>query len=417
MLRPPKRERTRVARSPPYNPCVRKINEHEQPTTPTLASIETAVTPSIQASSVDVVSSLNSLAVPASGSTNTIELLDVIPANPNPFWVYKREHLPNSLIKSGNMNAWNEFVKCVKVTPREPILISGPSGSGKTFGVHTCTTGVLGMNKYEVTPTTVSGIDLMESQIGSVRKARTLLGPRICVIDDIEGFDVTYIRKLVNIVRTSQANVGPLVIICIDPFELVFKELREACNVHIRIRRPNIEQIITVGKLALPKHPKSIIERNAAHANGNLHQLFVRLNTVVNSAPDAEVSRFETSRELLCGQSDVETWIRSAEPWQLISIMFNNYSMLHNLQYHQQSLDELEFLAEYIDGVSFTDIMPVDHALQSVGLATQQHFRLKKKLIPALPFMKQLPKRNDYQYDIPTCLLPVKPTHQPWSTF
>ena len=297
-------------------------------------------------------------------------------------------------------------MKCVKMSPHEPILVTGPSGCGKTFGVHTCATRVLGMTVYEVTPVNVEGVDRMETQIGSVRRSRTLLGPRMCIIEDIEGFDVTYIRKIVNIVRSNAKNLGPLVIICTDPFEFAFKELREVCKVHIRIRRPTTEQSIIMCKLALPKQPNSFIERHASHASGNMHQLFIRLNTFINSSPDAVVSRFETSRELICGRADVETWIRNAEPWQLVSIMFNNYLLLHDLQQHSNSLEKLELLAAYGDVVSVTEGMPVDYTLHSIGLVTQQHLRLKKKLIPSLPFMKLPPlNRCNHQYDIPVCLL------------
>ena len=282
----------------------------------------------------------------------------------------------------GNHKGWGAFVKAVRAAPHRAILLSGPTGCGKTRGIVDAANNCLGMTVSELNATSVHGTEEFRRKVLGVTCSRTLLGPRILLVDDIEGFDESYISTLAKILKDRREGAGPMVLTCRNPFDRALLCFRSLELNQIRLYTPSTTQLCEAARVVRQDMAESVILHHADGADGNFHQLFLRLRTFINSAPDAHVGLFETTEQLLTGRASVEDWLRSAEPHVLTSILYENYPSIC-----AERDDDHDWHA-YSDVLSETRGLPEEYALTCIALSASQRLPMRR------PMPLRLPKRS-----------------------
>ena len=236
----------------------------------------------------------------------------------------KSAALPHFLQHGGNAKAWETVAASLRQTPSRVILLHGPTGVGKTRGVYDVAMHHLGITVFELNAASVNSTDDLRQRLSHVTKCKTLFGTRLALLDDIEGFDETYISTAVKLIKSRTSTDGPMVLTCINPYDRCLVPLRELPLTRIRMYAPPTKVMVKAMAHIHTAAP-SVLTMHAEQSIGNYHQLALRLNTFINSKPDAHVGLFETSHALLKGTADVETWSRSAEPQVLTHLIHENY--------------------------------------------------------------------------------------------
>lgn len=307
--------------------------------------------------------------------------------------------LPPFLKAAGNLKAWEQLACAVK--KRGVILLHGPTGCGKTRGVHDIAMRSLGMIVYEVNASSVRHPDEMEQKVRQVLRTKTLLGGRIVLIDDLEGFDEVYIDAVVKIVRDKDSVDGPMVITCVNPYDRALVALRPLPLTRVRMFSPPVDAMANAFATTGTTTPMIMLRRIAEHSMGNFHQLYIRLRSHCSSRPDEHVGLFETTHALLQRRVDVDAWMRSAEPQILSAIAFENYPTLAMTA--RSGNDEVTNAASAADVFSETADLSCEYQLETIGRAVK--LRLNTPHPPALQLSKRIRTRGSFAAcDIPANL-------------
>ena len=280
---------------------------------------------------------------------------------------WRSAELPAFLRLGGYGRAWGEAAKAVAAG--RAVVIHGPHGCGKTAGVHELTTKHLGLTVYEINAGSTEGIEAFGRDVRHVTRTKTLLGPRIVLVDDLEGFDDEYVRLTATLLREHQSERDTaLVVTCANLHDRRLAPLsavRESVTI-VRMYTPSLRS--TVAAVRLVSNATSIaIESACKHANGNLHQLFLRLRLHLNSQPDLHADLFKATDGLLTGRADVHLWGRAARPDTLVALLHENAPTIVD-----GDAEALERLACFLDVTSRSARVPEDSRLEQVGRAAQQ---------------------------------------------
>jgi hypothetical protein len=337
----------------------------------------------------------------ASGCTKkSVLLLDEIPEKPRVS--RRRGSMSHFMLNGGNTRAWESVVKSITTTRLATIMLSGPHGCGKTFGVHELAQRHLGMSVYEINSSNVEGIEKFARDVRHVTTTKTLLGPRILLIDDLEGFDETYIAKAVDLLKERKEGDGPLIMTCHNIFDRSLVKLRPLELARIKLYQPRVRDMTNALK-GLTNHSSGLIGQYAQECAGNFHQLMLRLKTHVQSRLDGHVGLFETTQDLLRGKADIDNWLRCGEPRILTSLLQENAMSIA-----QRGDAETELLRcmRFLDSVSATDAMPMDERMECVGRSAA--IELCTEEVPLLNLSRLIGSstvgRPLYERDIPSLL-------------
>lgn len=315
--------------------------------------------------------------------------------------IRRSDTLSRFLQVAGNARAWETMAQSIRGAPHRAILLHGPTGCGKTRGVFDLANNCLGMTVSELNATSVYGTDEFRRKIVGVTGSRTLLGPRIVLIEDIEGFEESYIATLAKILKERREDSGPMVITCRNPFDRTLLCFRTLDLQQVRLFSPSKSQLVEAVKLVRQDMTESVIAHHAEHANGNFHQIFIRLKTFINSAPDAHVGLFETTQQLLTGNAGAEEWTRSAEPHILTTLLYENYPTIYIEK--EGNDDNWHTFSEVL---SETRTMPDDYALTCVAMTAMQRLRISRPPPLRLPKRARPPlsSASPYERDVPALL-------------
>lgn len=332
---------------------------------------------------------------------------------------------PQYLSAGGNGKAWEKMIQYLRNEPYKPIILSGPCGSGKTFGVNCISTNVLGYTVYEVNASSVCTPDEMENKIRHVSSTKTLLGPRLILVDDIEGFDSIYVHRLVRILQQRNTGDGPIVITCIDIYDPKIKMLREIGLTKVQMFVPSIDAMKQAYKKSANKYPPCIVAKHAIESNGNFHQLSLRLKTYalslcaknamsegkevhINSNPDEHTDLFSTTQGLLQRESSVETWMRTAEPHILIHIIHSNHPKLSEM-----TTDVVDTMSKTADILSLSQTLHQEnHKLHMIGTHAREHLFTTSNPRLFLPKYNYPMKGRSCLLDIPSPLGGLKMSYE-----
>ena len=307
--------------------------------------------------------------------------------------------LPTFLQVAGNRRAWEVVVRALRERHDATILLHGPTGCGKTRGIAECARRTLGMSVYELNPAVVRSTEAFVRDIEQVASTRTLLGSRIVLVDDLEGFDETYISCFVNILKQRTASHGPLVITCTNPFDRALVGLRALEMTRVRLYPPTAKQMAEAWKTLRSDLPPITLERQATQCVGNFHQLALVLRTYCDSRPDAHVDLFETTQRRLANKATVEDWSRAAEPHILTAVLHENYCALAERGPVATALERAEaFVCTLSDGA----VIGGEAALEVVGRAAGLVLHTTNP--PPLRLTKQLKHAERVDLDMPRLL-------------
>lgn len=300
--------------------------------------------------------------------------------------------LPPFLKLAGNAKAWEQLACAVK--KRAVVMLHGPSGCGKTRGVHEIAMNSIGMSVYEVNAASVRHPDEMEQKVRQVLRTKTLLGGRIVLIDDLEGFDNVYISAIAKIVRDKDGVDGAMIITCVNPYDRALVAFRTLSLHRVRMFSPSIDAMAIAFSTTGTITPTSALKRVAEHSMGNFHQLSIRLRSQCNSKPDEHVGLFETTHTLLQGKADVATWMRSAESQILSAIVFENYPTLAIASRASSDMQTLERASCMAELFSETAHLPSEYKLETMGRAIR--LRMRTAHPPSLHLSKRVRARGSF---------------------
>ncbi len=259
------------------------------------------------------------------------------------------------------------------------------------------------MDVYELNSGSVESTEQMVRDMKQVSRTRTLLGPRLVLVDDLEGFDESYIAALLKVLKQRSADDGPLVITCINPFDRALTGLRALPITRVRLFSPSMRSMMEAWKCIRQDVPPSILERHAEEANGNFHQLKIRLRTFCDSRPDTHVGLFETTDALLRGATAIDTWARSNETHILATILHENCPTIVQFGDATTQFDRmLRFMQTLSDTRRMSDQM------HSYALGLSATLSLRTRSSPTLHLSKRLRDTERLDLDMPGILLPSR---------
>lgn len=268
--------------------------------------------------------------------------------------------LPQTLCQYGNQSAWKRV--CLHlVSSNTPLVVFGPTGCGKTKGLDECCKHRLGMRPYEINGACDMSISDMALLLKVVSGSKTLLGPRLVVFDDIEMLESERMAAIVLFLKERTKSSHPVVILCNDPYAQSLRPFR--AYEKIRLYTPehaaclSLAANLTRGFVQRPSQTK--LHAVARLCVGNFHQLRILLNPEMISSMDRHVDLFETSKRLMTGEIDVETWSRCGDSRALVSILFENTpgvmeDSMHGMEVCANASEDLSFTARMHDA-SFQD--------------------------------------------------------------
>jgi hypothetical protein len=315
--------------------------------------------------------------------------------------------MPEFLAKGGNASAWKSVAEAI-CSRSAALLLHGPHGCGKTRGVHELAKRHLGLTVYEINPGNTSGTDAFMRDARHVSRSKTLLGPRVLLIDDIEGFDEAYISKAAEYLRDWKATDGAVVLTCNNPFDRRLLKLRSLQLARVRFYAPGPQHMISVLR-CLTAFPTSsgVAQKYAREANGNYHQLLIKVCTHANSCPDERVGLFETTDALLRRKATVQDWVRSAETPVLVSLLHENSIQLS--QVGRSETESMERISRFLDNLSATERYGENMRLEVVGGAAR--LLLSVQRTPSLRLPKRAYERGvSFDPDMPTALKALSDT-------
>jgi hypothetical protein len=326
--------------------------------------------------------------------------------------VHHSQSIASKFLKlAGNERAWSRLVEEIRVNKKNLVLVSGPYGCGKTRGVHDVANSTLGMNVYEINSSTVMGIEETVRKIVSVCRTRTLMGSRMVLLDDIEGFDETYVEAFVSMIKSRTSEDGVLVITCHDPYDRKLFALRNISMSRIKLFAPSPQRMADAAVVLTSEIGASALLREAHECDGNFHQLVIRLTFLkkkqskltmqpLTTKPDTHVGLFATTQNLLCGETNVETWIRSADPGVLTNLLHQNAPTLTT---RGDNRDSMKRLGLFIDLLSETWPLKDDIRMHAVGIGVRQALFTPKDAIPPLQIKgMSFTKRNISRVELDT---------------
>lgn len=272
--------------------------------------------------------------------------------------------LPPFQKAAGNAKGWRTLVEAVQKRDFHVFILYGPSGCGKTRGVYEVSENMLGASVYEVSPAGNAGIRELDTLLRQVGGTKTLMGRRLTLIDDVEGFDPTFSAMLSSFLSSRSPSHAPVVVTCNDIYNRSIVWLRKIRACRVRLFSPDA-RAMAVAAASLWNVAASSLEHHCREAAGNFYQLQHRLNLYATT-PDRRVGLLHTTEELLQGKAALDDWQRSADGRALFQIIHQNAPDQVALSRPESELESLSCVADHISGCAG---LPEEYALVVVGMS------------------------------------------------
>tara|TARA_B100000945_G_scaffold271800_1_gene233928 strand:- start:3661 stop:5049 length:1389 start_codon:yes stop_codon:yes gene_type:complete len=242
---------------------------------------------------------------------------------------YKINGVLSEEFKYCNGKVWIDLLSEFKNNSHSPVLVWGPTGCGKTCGVKKIS-DICGLRVYEIEPSVLESTDVLYKWLISITQSKTLLGPRVILIDCVEGIDSTYISVFEKFLKKYSTFSVPIVFIADDAYKINLRSLFTLIKKKLKCFRPNIYGCVDFAKNTFAKHKtRDYIETHAKFCNGDIRNLKRRIlndgiNTFFENGDDS-LSLFESTNNFLIGKLPFYKWIQCSTAASLTKIIFDNY--------------------------------------------------------------------------------------------
>tara|TARA_B100000482_G_C12612805_1_gene299818 strand:- start:3992 stop:5020 length:1029 start_codon:yes stop_codon:yes gene_type:complete len=257
--------------------------------------------------------------------------------------------ISEALKKSGNQTVWTDLITHFKKKQTPPILLWGPTGCGKTCGVKECA-DICGLKIYEIEPSVLDSTEDLKKWLYNITGSKTLLGPRMILVDIVEGIDPSYISIFEAFIKKNTVLQTPIVFIMDNAYNLSLRNFINLIPIKMRCYRPNAIYCTSLAKASFGKHiPLSIIQQSAQHCGGNIRNLKCRIlnsgNYVFFHESDDSLSLFESTNKFLTNKLCPEKWILCADKNSLNHLIYDNYPLflssdIHNVARMSEELSQ-----------------------------------------------------------------------------
>jgi hypothetical protein len=266
--------------------------------------------------------------------------------------------LSHALKYSGNGPIWTDVMNAIDCKLCKPFLVWGPTGVGKTFGVKDIADSC-GLRVYEIEPSILSSTENLKKWLNHITQSKTLLGPRLILVDVLEGFDVSFLSIFEKFVKKNPQMTVPVVFIADDAFDMSLKNLFAQLPTKFRLFKMNSQRCYAFAKQTFARVPPNdlsiglmaswdeIVKKACEECDGNLRNLKCRLtsatiqlnhyikyggaiptcvsNNIYFEDMDESLSLFETTNRFLTGYVEVNTWTQCADKATLLHLVGDNY--------------------------------------------------------------------------------------------
>ena len=239
--------------------------------------------------------------------------------------INKQENNFRTLEMTGNGNIFKSILEHLSKNSSKPLVLSGPTGCGKTFGIDLCAK-IANRVVQEINPANIDSTQKLEQIIYLARKTKSLCGPKLIVIDDLEGFDPCYLKIMYNILQTNKKSDAPIILICTNRMSMELKSFRPFTS--FKLNAINVENCINIATL-YSKSSLLTIRKIANECCGNLKQLELRLQ-YKSAKIDRDYNIFYATQLLIKKSISVTTWLNSADFSNLAKIIYENYPSTSN---------------------------------------------------------------------------------------
>ena len=295
-------------------------------------------------------------------SNNNTELLlqEVVGNIVTPSMFYSSGIL-SPVLKVFNQQVWCQLLSILKKRESTAIVLSGPTGSGKTFGIKECAS-IVGMKVFEIEPSCLSSTEDLKKWLTNIGSAKTLLGPRLILVDAIEGIDAVYMRYFHDYLKKSSNSSAPIVFVCDDVYNMQLRGLVSKIRIQLRLSKPSKFACTQLAKLTFAKAvPIQRIQQHAEYCDGDYRRLNNSLKREFFDDIDERVSVFKTTTNLINGRCSIDDWERCGSQQTLEHIFFDNYIRMlddkhthtHDKQDTHDTENMLQNLQEFADTLSF----------------------------------------------------------------
>ena len=336
---------------------------------------------------------------------------------------------------SCNYKIWNGILdhicqqKCI-----EPFLLWGQTGSGKSTGL-TKIANLCKLRVYLIEPSVTQTLEGLKRWLNDITGSKTLLGPRMIIIDVVEGLDTSFISIIEQFLKSHKTKLKvPIAVIIEDAYNYNLKSLINIFDLKYRCYRPSPEKCAEFAKMTFaPEKTESDLIQYAEKCNCDLrclknmvgfskrpsvytshihvkliikqYQVKVRLKnhrgffTDINSNFTSSV--FESTNKLLLGTLHIENWQKSAEKQSLLNVITDSYLNLLT------TIEDAEIMAEYLLCTHEMNLMNDEFhydsfiAGSSLKMMTNFETLVPKLTMTSKPLKKLLkPIKSAYDYQL-----------------
>jgi hypothetical protein len=234
---------------------------------------------------------------------------------------FLRDHLKFG----GNGVAWSNFIKHINKPSSSASLVWGPTGSGKTHGIKDCASAC-GLRVYEIEPSSTDGLERTKVYLNSITSSKTLLGPRLILIDVIEGFDQEFVKIFESFLAKDVKFSIPVVFVADSIYNFALKKLFSLIPEKIRLFKPYPERCTSFAQMTFASNiDMRKIQKESELCDGNLRILKRSLIHKNFCSADEYPNLFVGTTDLLLKKSSIDIWEKCGDRSSIQHLIFDNY--------------------------------------------------------------------------------------------
>ena len=277
-------------------------------------------------------------------------------------------------LRVSNGRMWEQFIKELHQRHRHAILVWGPSGCGKTRGIEDCAKAC-GLRPFYIEPSELTSTEQVHKWIDHITHVNTLLGPRIVLVDCVEGMDLSHIQAFESILLSRPLFATPVVFVADSLYCYHLQKMFSLIPTKFRMFAPSTHNCIQFAKLTFARTSRiEHVQREADRCNGNLRVMKNHLLWHWGSSPTRTISVFESTKNMLCKKASVDLWIMGDEPSMLSKIVFDNCTTL------LRDLDQISDIATLLDHSAFHNGSPIFLYASGLHMQIACNFRSEREV-------------------------------------
>lgn len=275
-------------------------------------------------------------------------------------WTYKYE--PNSISDIAGQPNIPQLLKCIK-NKQQGTLLFGPTGTGKTSSIHAIAKE-LNLEILELNASDLRNKDSIKSIIGTSSQQLSLFNKeKIILIDEIDGLSRRDRGALQELSKIIQQTKYPIILICNDPYNKKFKDIKKKCALIEFSNISNLDIVNQLKKICEKEsinYDEEILKNLARKSNGDLRSAINDAYTLSIINNNLETDEYGFRDKITNLQDQMRLVFKSKNAKDVISAFdsvpedFNTVMlwMDYNLPYEYKKTD----LAKAYDAISKADV-------------------------------------------------------------